>query len=494
MDQKTALARLTLGIAEIEKKSKPWERREDYFRGDQDDPYAPQGVNEEYQELQDQSKANVLEIAMRAPIQRIAVDGFTRGGATKQEPDKAFWRDVWQANKLDRQQRKVYEPMMVHDMGLIGVWMNQANRKRPIVRVENGKRVHLERDPQDPTRILWAVKTYTERLRMPTTIALPAGVNISSSRQFGWVYDDGTWSRWIRENGSGSWKFDDDGTHDLEDVPFVPYSLNDDADGALHPSITPLMPQQDALNTIRFNTLLAMQFSAYRQRVFVGYDPVLKDADGQILWQRNSDDTIKLDAQNQPIPLLSTPGRVGVDRALVFPGADTKVFDLAESNLKNYIDVFDSFLTTFFATGHIPPQYQLNKMANLSGDAMAGAESTLQALIDDIQQATGESHEQMAILAARAAGEDSADVASEVIWGDGEVRSFAQVVDAVVKLISIGFPRRSAFEMIPGATQTKVEKWMDEIAEQTDDELARLVKPAGAGGRPPGGSDAPDGD
>ncbi|EFQ84722.1 hypothetical protein HMPREF0063_10063 [Aeromicrobium marinum DSM 15272] len=475
MDLSTALDRLNLGVAEIVKKRKGWDRREQYFRGDQDRPYAPVGVNEEYEALLDMSMANFLEIAMRAPIQRIAVDGFTNGKDMK--PDKNFWRDVWQSNRMDRQQRKLYEPMMVHDFGVVGVWMNTRDKSRPIVRVENGRRVHLERDPQDPTRFIWAVKTYTERLREPSQLLLPNGAAVVTEREVAWVYDELSWARFYRENGSGMWKFEADGEHPLADVPFVPYCLNDDADGNLHPSIEPLMPQQDAINTIRFNTLLAMQFSAFRQRVFTGYDPVIKDANGQIQWRKNSDGSLALDAQGQPQPLLNTPGRIGVDRALVFPGTETKVFDLAESNLKNYIEVFDAFLTTFFATGHIPPQYQLNKMANLSGDAMSGAESTLQALIADIQQATGESHEQMAILASRAAGADSEDVASEVIWGDGEVRSFAQTVDAVVKLISIGFPRRAAFEMIPGATQVKVDAWMDQAeAEAVDPTFERMAR------------------
>ena len=70
-------------------------------------------------------------------------------------------------------------------------------------------------------------------------------------------------------------------------------------------------------------------------------------------------------------------------------------------------------------------------------------------------------------LAARARGDSDDNAASEVIWGDGEARSFAQTIDAITKLIAIGFPRRPAFEMIPGATTTKVDEWI-ELAEQQD--------------------------
>jgi len=195
------------------------------------------------------------------------------------------------------------------------------------------------------------------------------------------------------------------------------------------------------------------------------------------VWRKNADGSVMTDAQGQPIPVLASPGRIGVDRALVFPGKDTKVFDLPESNLSNYISVLGEFLSQFFATGQVPPQYLLTRMANLSGDALAGAESTLQALVKDLQTAAGESHEHVMRLANKARGETAQDLASEVIWGDAEARSFAQTVDAIVKLISTGFPRRSAFEMIPGATLTKVDDWMQQIAvEQTDPTLELLAQ------------------
>lgn len=480
MDLATALDRLELGISSLQAGEKDWERRRAYFDGDQDLPFAPEGVNEEYRALQEQSLANWIKLALLAPVQRTRCDGFRTG--RDKDADAKAWAEVWQPNKLDSRQRLVYVNMMVHDLGIMSVWPNAAAPKSPHVRVESGKRVHLEYDPEDPARISWAVKTFTLRHRQRSRLWTPTPV--ASQEQIGIVYDDGEFWRFRRSNGSGVWEFVLKGANPLGESPFVPYSLNADEDGDLHPSIDPLMPQQDSINTIRFNTLLAMQFSAYRQRVFTGYDPVVKDAQGKPVWQKNPDGSFKLDAQGQPMPVVSSPGRVGVDRALVFPGKDTKVFDLAESNLKNYIEVLDSFLSQFFATGQVPPQYLLTRMANLSGDALAGAESTLQALVRDIQTAAGESHEQVMRLANKARGEDAPDLASEVIWGDAEARSFAQTIDAIVKLISTDFPREAAWEMIPGSTQTKVTQWMEMFREerdlaQTDPIAAALLRDAG---------------
>lgn len=474
MDQRTAEHRVHLGLAALHEKRKGWDRRQNYVDGEQDLPYAPQGVNEEYQALREQSVANWLKLAMVTPIQRIRVDGFRTG--RDRDADRATWEQVWQANRLDARQRLVYLPMMVHDQGLMSVWPNESDRASPRIRPESSRRVHLEVDPEDPFRTAWSVKEFTLTDRQPSAVWTPKPV--VTGRQVAVVYDDATWFRFERANGAGSWEPVKDGTHPLGEQPFVPYSLNADEDGDLHPSIEPLMPQQDAINTIRFQTLLAMQFSAFRQRVFSGYDPVVRDEKGNPVYKKNSDGTQMLDSNGQPVPIVSSPGRIGVDRALVFPGADTKVFDLPESNLSNYIEVLGEFLTQFFATGQIPPQYLLSRMANLSGDALAGAESTLQALISDIKDAVGESHEHLMRLANRARGEDEPDLASEAIFGEGEARSFAQTVDAITKLVNINFPRRAAFEMIPGATQTKVDEWMRQMAaeETLDPTIERVAR------------------
>lgn len=479
MDDATAREFLEIGVAKLQKAEPVFDRRQRYYEGDQDLPFAPEGVNQEYLDLREMAVANWLAIAMDAPVQRLRSDGIKTGRG--EEADRDAWVNVWQANKFDLRQRIPYLQMLVHGRGLVSVWPNPKNRPRPIVRPENVRRVHVEMDPYDPFTPAWAVKkvTVVDRSRS-------AGWNIFATltqavaREVAWVYDGDRWVRFERTGGSrwygSNWKLVDDGFNPLGEVPFALYDNKLDADGLPHSALSPLIPAQNAINTIRFNTLLAMQFSAFRQRVFVGYDPIVRDENGNPVWRKNPDGSVMLGPDGQPVPTISSPGRVGVDRALVFPGADTKVFDLAESNLKNYIEALGEFLTEFFAIGQIPPQYLLTRMANLSGDALAGAESTLASLVSDLQIAAGEGHEHMYRLANRARGLAFDDWAAETIWGDGEAKSFAQVVDAIVKLISQKFPRQDAFAMLPGATPQKVSTWMEHMRDEaTDPEMQRVL-------------------
>lgn len=471
MDEATARARLATGVVRLTEAEAGFVRREEYCDGIQDLPYAPEGVNAEYLRLREMSIANWIDLAARAPVQRLRPEGFRTG--RDEEADVATWDEVWQANDLDARQRIVYRQMMVHSRGIMSVWPNAADRARPIVRPENVRRVWIEPDPEDPFVNEWAVKVITSELVNPDTAPLTA-----RKTDVGFVYDrSGEWAR-FEKHGSGAWGYAGGGDSGLGDVPFVAFDNNLDADGRPRPSIVEqLIPAQDSINTIRFQTLLAMQFSAYRQRIFTGFDPVMKDEQGNTLWQRDAEGGLILDENGQPMPALVNIGRVSVDRALVFPGADTKVFDLPESNLGNYISVLGEFLTQFFAIGQIPPQYLLSRMANLSGDALAGAESTLSSLVEELKRWTGDSLKKLMRLASRARGEGFDDLAAEVLWADTEARSFAQIVDGVQKLIAVGYPREASFEMLPGMTPQKLRRVMDQVtAEAVDPELERIAR------------------
>lgn len=470
MDEQTARDRLETGLAHLREEEPDFEKRERYYDGDQDLPYAPEGVSVEYLRLREMSIANWIALASNAPVQRVRPNGFriTRDAAA----DQATWDEVWDANNLDALWPIVATQMMNHSRGVMSVWRNERDRRSPIVRPESVRRVWLEPDPEDPFTHAWATKAVSSDVYDTTS-----GVPVPLKRDIAWVYDrDGTFLRFERANG-GTWAPKGGGDSGLDDLPFVAFDNNLDGDGKPRPSIIDqLIPAQDAINTIRFNTLLAMQFSAYRQRIISAFDPVMKDDDGNVIYQKDVDGNILTDENGLPLPALINIGRASVDRMLVFPGENTKVFDLPESNLQNYIAALSAFLTDFFGRGQIPPQYLLDKMANLSGDALTGAESTLSSLIADLKRWSGGSLKRVMRLSARARGEDLPAIGGEVNWADDEARSFAQIVDGIQKLISVGYPREAAFEMLPNMTPHKLQRVMDLVdAEAGDASLDNLA-------------------
>ena len=489
MDEETGRARLAYGTTKLDARRPDYERRVDYYEGRHKLPYAPPGVSEEYLELRQQAPANWCAMAINAPLQRLRGEGIRTN--TTGEVDSALWRDAWQANHLDARQRIVYVDMFMHGQAVVSVWPDEDTggvRIRP----ESWRTTYVNVDPEDAFAHDWALRSYVVK-GVTVEGPLPGASTTTADLYVATVFDADSWMRFEKggDTGFADWTVVDSGAHDLGEVPFLVFTYLPNAEGDGQSALDPLIPAQDAINTIRFDTLLAMQFAAYRQRVFTGYDPVVRDENGDPVFLKDSDGNPVIDpGTGLPKPVLNSPGRLGVDRALVFPGADTKVFDLNESNLSNYITVLGEFLSDFFAIAQVPPQYLLNRMSNLSGDALAGAESTLASLVRDLQTAAGEAWEAVLRLANRVLGTSADDVSSELIWGDGEARSFAQVVDAIVKLATTGFPKRAQWELIPGATLQKVDRWMQLAEEEQAGSLTSLLGLQAAQGAVPGATPA----
>lgn len=451
--------RLHQGLSGIDKRQPAWKELEDYHHGEHPRPFAPEGVNHEYNELREMAVAPWLSLVVKTPVQRLRVDGFRT--ARNSDADEAFWRDVWVHNGLISRQRLVYTDGSVHGRGVVGVWPDPANKSRPVVRPESPRNVFIKPTDDDPFRSEWAVKAWS-------IDSLDGQANRAV------VYDSQKFWRYHRD-GSNGWKLNNEGNNPLGAIPFVEFAPNIDAQGAYHSMIRPLLPMQRAVDTARFDLLLGMQFSAYRQRFVTGYDPVARDNEGNPMFKKDEAGNYILDKNGQPEPIVTSPGRPGVDRILAFPGGDTKVFDLPESNLANYVNVISSLVQHLAAISQVPPQYLLGGMANLSGEALTAAESTLASLISDLQDSYASSWAQVAVLAGKARGSSEDDIPTDVIWGDGQARSFSQTVDGIQKLVSIGFPLRGGLEMLPGATDQKVRRWMDLAAEEANDPLLNRI-------------------
>lgn len=478
------------GLTQVVNRSPEWDKLNAHYTGTHERPFAPVGVNTEYRELQEMAVAPWLRLVVKAPVQRLRVDGFRTG--SRADTDDEFWANVWTRNSLSARQGLVYTDGMVQGRGIIGVWPGRDQRF-PVVAPESPRNVYVHADPNNPSESLWAVKAWN---------VSDDRKNRALDRDRAAVYTRDSVQLFAREKGQWA-PTSEVFRNPLGAVPFVEFAPEVDSSGHCHSMIEPLIPMQRAIDTARFDLLLALQFSAARQRAVTGFDPVMRDGDGNVIFKTHADGSPVLDAQGQPVPATMAPGRPGVDRLLVFPGADTKVWDLPESNMSNYVQVISMLVQHLAAISQVPPQYLLGGMANLSGDALTAAESTLASMVADLQLAFASSWAQVAVLAGRAMGRDEGDTPTDVVWGDGQARSFGATVDGITKLIASGFPLQGALEMLPGATDQKVRRWM-ELAEQEADDpvLSRILgkdvtddgDPAGRGAAVPGAAAADGGD
>lgn len=470
---------LLTGLDRLDKAEPGSKTRREYYEGKHDYPYAPDGVNQEYQTLREMARVPLVRLAIRTPCQRLRVEGIRTGAS--EHIDRDAW-EVWQANHLDARQRQVYVDGLVYGRGIVSVWPNAEDPALPHIRHESPRLVHVEKDPQDQYAAAWAIKRWQEDARSPLGTVYTVNVAL--------VYTDHEVRRYEAHTARDNYTPESTALNGYEQVDAFPNPLGRVPFVIFEPDegqsiVDPLRPMQHAIDTMRFNLLLAAQFAAYRQRVVVGYDPVLRDDEGNPIVKKDAEGNPILDEYGMGTPVTASPGQVGVDRLLVFPGADTKVFDVEESNLGNYVTALDMLLATFASTAQVPPQYLAGDFKNVNGDLMAATEATLLSYVADLQTEYGEAWEQVFQLATVARGAEALPLATEVVWSDASPKSLSIVASAMSQMVPNGAPPRMFLEMLPGATQQKVDRWMglasDALQQALAGDLMQATKDAEAG-------------
>lgn len=450
------------GLDRLQKAEPDNKTRRRYLEGNHELPFAPEGVNAEYEELQKSAPLPLIRLAVRTPVQRLKAGGVRFDGAD--DVDERAWK-VWKANNLDARQRIVYTNALVYPRGgIVSVWPNDANRESPLIRPESPWDTWVEPNPDDPFRPLWAVK----RVQRPGT---PTQSGVVPTVTDAWVYTDPVIHHFQAEGISAGWRYVGQVANPLGRVPFVVFLPEHDGTGNAVSYVDPLIPMQRAIDALRFDLLLAAQFAAYRQRIIVGFDPVLRDPEtGEPVYRRDEQGNVILDENGLPVPIIVKPGKASVDRFLVFPGDATNVFDLPESDLKNYVVAHNMLVATFSSAAQVPPQYLVGDFKNVSGDLMTATEATLRSFCNDLRTSFGEGWDEVFRLEALARGAAEPEQV-EVSWLDAEPKSLEQIASAAAQMVPHGAPLEMFLEMMPGATPQMVKRWMA----MSRDALSRAV-------------------
>lgn len=448
--------RVEAGMAALLAAAPVFKARKRAYAGEHELPFAPEGASQEYMELRKMAALPLVRLAVRTASQRLRSTGVRT--AAGEDFDKGLWR-VWAANRMRSRARIPYVDGLRHDRGIVAVWPNPKRMEQPVVRPESPESVWVEPDPADPFSSIWALKRWTER----DPQGRPKSVVVLYTAEE-WVKYSGPSDRQMTVEAAGK--------NPLGAVPFVTYvpEIDSLAEGTSY--VDALMPAQRAVDTMRFNVLLAAQFAAFRQRIATGYDPVVRDENGEPMPLLGPDGNPLLDEHGQAVAMVKSPGKVGVDRMLVFPGVDTKVFDLAESNLANYITVLEHLIATFASTAQVPPQYLVGDFKNVSGDLMLATEATLTSFVDDLQTSYGESDKEVFRLIDIARGGDGTPCDDlEVDWAPSAPEDVQQIASAASQMIPNGAPLQMFLERLPGANPRTVERWMA----MAQDELQRAL-------------------
>jgi hypothetical protein len=428
-----------------------WSEYDRYFEGDHPLAFSTAKFREAFGVLLQGMSDNWSRIVVKSSTQRMKVTGFRFGEEKK--ADRDAWR-IWQANGLDLESKMAQREAVKlgESYWLVDPTVEVADGI-PQITSEHPREMIVACDKANRRRRLAALKRWVDDDEFAyANLYLPSGVYKWRSQEKARRGAGGR-TQWVRRDGSAFLP------NPLGVVPVVPLRNDPEMIGGGQSAIAPGIPLQNAINKECNDMLVASEYAAYRQRVMTG-----------------------VEQPKDPITGIPLKIEMGVTRLLTVEAPDAKVYDLAASELKNYVQAIDMFVQHLAAQTQTPPHYLMGQIVNASGDALTAAEAGLNSRIDDEKESLAEGHEDMMRLAFRAMGDDAraTEFNAETLWADSERRSFAQVVDGAGKLHEMGVPDEIVWEELGWSPQ----KIARAKAMQTADDLLRA---AGSPAPPAGG-------
>jgi hypothetical protein len=393
---------------------------DDYFEGRHPNAFATAQWREAFGSLLRELNDNWCQVVVTSAARRLKVQGFRFGSNRAADQDA---NAIWQANGLDAQSKMAQQEAI--KLGEAG-WLVEPpmdGRKYPRITWEHPSEFIVAHAPGDRRVRVAALKKWHDELDdyWYATLFLPGSI---------WKFR----SERTNKDGKGpiKWGFRPGGgefPNPLGVVPGVAIQNDPSLTGG-RSDLASGIPIQDAVNKLCSDMIVASEYAAYPQRVITG-------------------------AELPDDPVEAAKVKTGVQRIFTVEDPAARVFNLQAADLKNYVNAIEMFIQHFAAQTNTPPHYLLGNMVNISGDALAAAESGLVSKVDDKKDPFGEAHEDMMRLAFLSMGDlerANADDA-ETLWAPSERRSFAQVVDGAVKLAQIGFPPETVMEELGWSPQ-----------------------------------------
>jgi hypothetical protein len=437
----------------LESERPRFDRLESYWSGNPPLPQGNRRMREAYRRLQRLARTNFGSLVAEAVLERLKVIGFRAGGDSTDDADKEAWR-WWQHNHLDADAGLVHRAAVVLSRSYVIVGDDPDDPTMPLVTVEDPRFVIHEASPTNRRKVDAALKTWfddTENthfavLYMPDTVYY-----FRSTQAAGGLLDTDT--VWKPERWTPDLTLTPDGSAPNPDgvVPVVPF-IN-------RPALTPgtsgmgefedVLDVLDRINTVILDRLVISAMQAYRQRW----------AKGVRMTDEEGNDTNPFDPGADLLWAVE-------DDAAAFgefqPTDVTPIVKAAEADVQH-----------LSAITRTPPHYILSGIVNVSGDALAQAETGLTSKVQERQAEFGEAWESVYRLVGMRAGRKISDDA-EVLWKNPQFRSMTEMASAALQLASAGVPWRTRMRMLD-MTPADIERM--ETERMQDAMTAALLQP-----------------
>jgi hypothetical protein len=392
---------------------------DDYYECEHPLPHLHERARAPFRRLLKMSRANYCELVVDAFVGRLEVAGFQSDieGAA----DEAAW-ELWQENNLDGGSQLAFLEAAIHGTAYLMVSPVRGGGFR--ITPEHPTQVILAYRPDAPGVPAAALKLWLDdwTARLCCTLYLPDRIYKFEAPE----PKTGGKPQWVRREVAGEkWG----GRNVLGEVPFGELA---NRPRMLKPGASELRSVtgiQDRINKTIADRMMTQEAAAFPQKWATGMD-------------------IPVDDNGQEIE----PFDVAVNKILVAEGDNAKFGQFAAADLTGYLKAKEEDVRDIAAITSTPPHYLLGALTNLSAEALKAAEAGLIHKIYQRRRFLEEGLERTMRLAGFASSQ------ARIVWKSPEWRTEGELVDALVKMGTLGVPREVLWERW-GATPQEIERW-----------------------------------
>lgn len=367
---------------------------------------------------------NWCQLVVDAVEERLNVEGFRYGADPKS--DKDAWL-IWQANGLDAESQLAHSEALIKGDAYAIVWGDDEGN--PKISIESPRDVVVAFAPGNRKKRVAALKRWRDDDGYHCTLFTADFVykfdKDDNSVNADWKPAMTTTEPWPLPNPLGI-------------VPVVPITNRASLTSSYGVSeFLNVIPQQDAVNKLVADMLIASEYIAYPQRYVTGMEIPIDENTGRAI----------------------APFNISADKLLVAEDPAAKFGSLTAGDLQNYVTGIETLVQHIASQTRTPPHYFYLNGNFPSGDAIKSAETGLVAKTRRKMRFFGESWEEVMRLCFKVLNDPRGDVTTtETVWADPEYRSEAELADALLKRSAIGVPRQQLWEDA-GYSQTQIARF-----------------------------------
>ncbi|AGL13868.1 phage portal protein [Actinoplanes sp. N902-109] len=422
-----------------------------YYRGEPASlPWLPEQARTEFARLLKLTKSNYMGLVIDSMVERMQVEGF-RVGASAQA-DKKTWK-IWQANNLDSGFDQVLLESAIGGNAFLLIAPNATTPDRPLIYPEHPTQAIVAYEPGTSRRVRAAgLKVWRDDWTGHTmaTLYLPDRIYKYRSERAalaGEAYEPDWQAREVRGE---PWP----APNPLGDVPLVEIVNNPRMLSGGVSEIADVVSIQDRIGKTIADRLMTQDYGAFPQKWATGFPEADENGNAN-----------RID--------------VGRNRLVRSDIAETKFGQWDAAPLDPYSAAKREDVKDIASRTRTPAQYLLGEMSNVNGETLKASESGLVSKVRQRFRTAGEGTEDAARLARRIAGLGGDDEAMETIWRNPEFRTEGELVDALVKMATLGVPQEALWERW-GASQVEIGRWKAMREEQIQlDPIGAVSRVAG---------------